>query len=211
PKTPECYIAILSVIKIGAIAGPLFEAFMEDAVRDRINDCHGSLLITDKEMVRRVPEADIPSLETILFAEDIEAAPFRNSGEDLVEWMDGDDGMLIHYTSGSTGKPKGVLHAHRVGAHPYQSGQRVTETKDDEGSWWREISKRQHAEIRARILWNGWTAMTACSSIIPAVRPGNLRVCCMHTESFPISISPANGFWISKMMMSTGAHPIPAG
>ncbi len=39
PKTPECYIAILASIKVGAIAGPLFEAFMEDAVRDRINDC----------------------------------------------------------------------------------------------------------------------------------------------------------------------------
>ena len=135
PKTPECYIAILSVIKIGAIAGPLFEAFMEDAVRDRINDCHGSLLITDKEMVRRVPEADIPSLETILFAEDIEAAPFRNSGEDLVEWMDGDDGMLIHYTSGSTGKPKGVLHAHRVVSHQYQSGKWVLDIKDDDVYW----------------------------------------------------------------------------
>src|SRR5699024_10891193 len=63
PKTPECYIAILSVIKIGAVAGPLFEAFMEDAVRDRVKDCGGTLLITDKNMVKRVPQADIPTLE----------------------------------------------------------------------------------------------------------------------------------------------------
>src|SRR5699024_1038176 len=101
PKTPECYIAILSVIKIGAVAGPLFEAFMEDAVRDRINDCGGTLLITDKEMVHRVPASDIPTLETILFAEDIEAEPFQDSGEEYVEWMNAEDSMLIHYTSGS--------------------------------------------------------------------------------------------------------------
>lgn len=135
PKTPECYIAILSVIKIGAVAGPLFEAFMEDAVRDRINDCGGTLLITDKEMVRRVPQADIPTLETILFAEDIEAEPFFDNGEEYVEWMDPEDSMLIHYTSGSTGKPKGVLHAHRVITHQYQSGKWVLDIKDDDVYW----------------------------------------------------------------------------
>ncbi|SFK90680.1 acetyl-CoA synthetase [Salinicoccus halodurans] len=135
PKTPECYIAILSVIKIGAIAGPLFEAFMEDAVRDRMNDCNASLLITDKDMVERVPKEDIPSLETILFAEDIEAETDGDTVEEYVEWMDPEDGMLIHYTSGSTGKPKGVLHAHRVVSHQYQSGKWVLDIKDDDVYW----------------------------------------------------------------------------
>ncbi len=135
PKTPECYIAILAVIKIGAVAGPLFEAFMEDAVRDRINDCDGSLLITDKEMVDRVPKEDIPSLETILFAEDIEAETFLDTDIDYVEWMDAEDGMLIHYTSGSTGKPKGVLHAHRVVSHQYLSGKWVLDIQDDDVYW----------------------------------------------------------------------------
>ena len=135
PKTPECYIAILSVIKIGAVAGPLFEAFMEDAVRDRVKDCGGTLLITDKNMVKRVPQADIPTLETILFAEDIEAEPFQDTGEEYVEWMDAEDSMLIHYTSGSTGKPKGVLHAHRVITHQYQSGKWVLDIKDDDVYW----------------------------------------------------------------------------
>lgn len=135
PKTPECYISILAVIKIGAIAGPLFEAFMEDAVRDRINDCEGTLLITDKEMASRVPKEDIPSLETILYAEDIEAEPILNNGEEYVEWVDKEDGMLIHYTSGSTGKPKGVLHAHKVLPHQYQSGKWVLDIKDDDIYW----------------------------------------------------------------------------
>lgn len=134
PKTPECYISILAAIKIGAIAGPLFEAFMEDAVRDRINDCRGTLLITNREMVSRVPQNDIPSLETILYAEDIEAAPVENGGEQ-VEWVDLEDGMLIHYTSGSTGKPKGVLHAHRVMTHQYESGKWVLDIRDDDVYW----------------------------------------------------------------------------
>ncbi|MRH42025.1 acetate--CoA ligase [Aquibacillus halophilus] len=136
PKTPECYISILAVIKIGAIAGPLFEAFMEDAVKDRINDCQGTVLITDNELVKRVPKKDIPSLETILFTEEIEATPYDSSRqEDLVEWVDEDDGLIIHYTSGSTGKPKGVLHAHRAVTHHYQSGKWVLDIKEEDVYW----------------------------------------------------------------------------
>lgn len=136
PKTPECYISILAIIKIGAIAGPLFEAFMEEAVKDRINDCKGTVLITDNEMVKRVPQKEIPSLHTILDVEDIENTIIDGKNDcDLVEWVDPEDGMLIHYTSGSTGKPKGVLHAHRVVSHHYVSGKWVLDVKDDDVYW----------------------------------------------------------------------------
>ncbi len=136
PKTAECYIAILSVIKVGAIAGPLFEAFMEDAIKDRINDCTGSLLITDHELVKRVPQADIPSLETILYVEDIAKEDRTgNHGNELVEWVDPEDGLIIHYTSGSTGKPKGVLHAHRSTVHHIVTGKWVLDIHDDDVYW----------------------------------------------------------------------------
>ncbi|WP_156290585.1 acetate--CoA ligase [Oceanobacillus salinisoli] len=135
PKTPECYISILAIIKIGAIAGPLFEAFMREAVKERINDCGGKVLITDKEMVKRVPHEEIPSLETILFAEDIESVPVDAATENIVEWVDPEDGLIIHYTSGSTGKPKGVLHAHRAVVHHYISGKWVLDIKDNDVYW----------------------------------------------------------------------------
>ena len=38
PRTPELYIAILGINRIGAIPVPLFEAFMEQAVQDRLGD-----------------------------------------------------------------------------------------------------------------------------------------------------------------------------
>ncbi|WP_085992142.1 acetate--CoA ligase [Oceanobacillus senegalensis] len=135
PKTPDCYVSILAIIKIGAIAGPLFEAFMQEAVKDRINDCEGTVLITDKEMVNRVPQDEIPSLETILFVEDIESLPVKAVNGDVVEWVDVEDGLIIHYTSGSTGKPKGVLHAHRAVVHHYISGKWVLDIKDDDVYW----------------------------------------------------------------------------
>lgn len=136
PKTPECYISILAIIKIGAIAGPLFEAFMEDAVKDRINDCNGTVLITDHELIKRVPQDDIPSLQTILLVNDIEKLTYLESKEDdLIEWVDLEDGLIIHYTSGSTGKPKGVLHAHRAIIHHYETGNWVLDVKEDDVYW----------------------------------------------------------------------------
>ena len=46
PRSPELYFAVLGVIKTGAIVGPLFEAFMEGAVRDRLTDSGAKVLIT---------------------------------------------------------------------------------------------------------------------------------------------------------------------
>src|SRR5690554_5969150 len=46
PKNPTNYFAILAAIKIGAIAVPLFEGFMTDALHERINDSYGKVLIT---------------------------------------------------------------------------------------------------------------------------------------------------------------------
>lgn len=136
PKNPECYVAILAAIKVGAIAAPLFEAFMEDAVRDRINDCNGTLLITDQVLGKRVPVKDIPSLKTILYVEDIEQENFQPVNNDTyVEWVDWEDGLIIHYTSGSTGKPKGVLHAHRAMQHHIVTGKWVLDIKDDDIYW----------------------------------------------------------------------------
>ncbi|WP_277679438.1 acetate--CoA ligase [Gracilibacillus dipsosauri] len=136
PKTAECYIAILAVIKVGAIAGPLFEAFMEEAVKDRMNDCGGTVLITDQQLVGRVPQKEIPSLHTILIVEDLEKQPLVPvEGDELVEWVDWEDGLIIHYTSGSTGKPKGVLHAHRAVQHHIVTGRWVLDMKDEDVYW----------------------------------------------------------------------------
>ncbi|WP_280769447.1 acetate--CoA ligase [Salipaludibacillus daqingensis] len=136
PKSPECYFAILATIKVGAIAGPLFEAFMEDAVRDRMQDCEAQYLITDENLAKRVPFEDIPSLKYTWEISDLEA-----SGKEYIddpspiEWLEEEDGMLIHYTSGSTGKPKGVLHAQRSISHQYISGKWVLDITDEDVYW----------------------------------------------------------------------------
>lgn len=145
PRSPELYFALLGVIKIGAIVGPLFEAFMEDAVRDRLYDSSAKVLITTPELLERVPVQDLPALETIfLIGENIEEKGqyvdfqkhFQDASAQLdIEWVERTDGLILHYTSGSTGKPKGVLHVHNAMIQHYQSAKWVLDLQEDDIYW----------------------------------------------------------------------------
>ncbi|MCR2822145.1 acetate--CoA ligase [Lederbergia panacisoli] len=145
PKHPECHIAILAAIKLGAVVGPLFEAFMEEAIRDRISDCEGKYLITNEEYLQRVPLQDLPSLETIFLTDEQITTNHAISipkeltqteiDENVIEWVDLEDGLNIHYTSGSTGKPKGIIHAHRAMIQQYTTGRWVLDLKEDDVYW----------------------------------------------------------------------------
>jgi acetyl-CoA synthetase len=146
PKNPDCYIAMMAVVKIGAVAGPLFEAFMEEAIRDRIADCNGRFLITDSDLVKRVPKGDLPTLEKIFVTAEPEQCAIgeislnellrrTKSERNVTEWLDLDDRLNIHYTSGSTGKPKGIIHAHRAMIQQYQTGKWVLDIKEDDVYW----------------------------------------------------------------------------
>ncbi|RLL41717.1 acetate--CoA ligase [Oceanobacillus piezotolerans] len=145
PRSPEFYKAFFGILKIGAVAGPLFEAFMEQAVRDRLQDSEARVLITTPELLERVPQEDLPDLENIIivgdlkdesdkyidFKKEMEAA----SDEFEIEWVDLEDGMLLHYTSGSTGKPKGVYHVHNAMIQHYATGEWVLDLKEDDIYW----------------------------------------------------------------------------
>lgn len=146
PKNPDCYIAMIAAVKVGAVAGPLFEAFMEEAIRDRIADCNGRYIITDAELAKRIPKKDLPSLEKILVTAEPEECKdgaislnerLRNTAyeDSPIEWVDLEDGLNIHYTSGSTGKPKGIVHAHRAMIQQYQTGKWVLDLQEDDVYW----------------------------------------------------------------------------
>ena len=66
PRSPEVYVSMMGTIKIGAITGPLFEAFMDQAVRDRLENSEASVLVTTPSLVERVPYKELAHLETII-------------------------------------------------------------------------------------------------------------------------------------------------
>lgn len=54
PRTPELYFAFLGILKIGAIVGPLFEAFMEKAVTDRLENSEAKVIVTTNSLLGRI-------------------------------------------------------------------------------------------------------------------------------------------------------------
>lgn len=135
PMIPELVITMLACTRIGALHTIVFGGFSAEALRDRINDCNASVLITCDGTYRgskAVPQkgnADkaaeqCPSIKTQVVVRRTGTEVAMKEGrdvwyEDLMakaplyckpEEMDAEDPMFILYTSGSTGKPKGVLH-----------------------------------------------------------------------------------------------------
>lgn len=145
PRSPELYAALLGAVKIGCIVGPLFEAFMEGAVKDRLQDSEAVAIVTTPKLKERVPVADLPALKHVFLvgAKDtlasheinFEAEMSAASDQLEIEWVDREDGILLHYTSGSTGKPKGVLHVHNVMVQQYQTAKWIVDLKQDDVYW----------------------------------------------------------------------------
>ena len=134
PMIPELAIACLACARIGAVHSVVFGGFSSEALKNRITDCDGKMLITANAGVRggkSVPlkqNADAAmegtSIEFCMVVKHTEDVCEMQSGRDYfwheemakassdcpAEEMDAEDPLFILYTSGSTGKPKGVLH-----------------------------------------------------------------------------------------------------
>ncbi|GAX91082.1 acetate--CoA ligase [Effusibacillus lacus] len=145
PRSPELYMSYAGAVKIGAIVGPLFEAFMEAAVKDRLQDAEAVAIVTTPKLKERIPLAELPALKhVILVGSEGELGERELSFEKLmaeasdqleIEWVDREDGLQLHYTSGSTGKPKGVLHVHNAMIQHLQTGKWVLDLKQDDVYW----------------------------------------------------------------------------
>ncbi|MFB9279901.1 acetate--CoA ligase [Cohnella cellulosilytica] len=145
PRTPELYFSLLGTLKVGAVVGPLFEAFMETAVKDRLQDSGAVALVTTPALLSRVPRKELPELKHIFVFGDSVAegdgiidygrAMADASDEAEVTFLDREDGMILHYTSGSTGRPKGVYHVHNAMVQHYHTGRVVLDLREGDVYW----------------------------------------------------------------------------
>lgn len=145
PRTPELYFSLFGALKVGAVVGPLFEAFMETAVRDRLQDSGAVAIVTTPALLSRIPRADLPELKHVIVLGDsvdeslgvidYRAAMASASEEANITFLDREDGLILHYTSGSTGKPKGVYHVQNAMLQHYHTGRVVLDLRDNDVYW----------------------------------------------------------------------------
>ncbi|MCW1928539.1 acetate--CoA ligase [Bhargavaea beijingensis] len=145
PRSPELYFALLGGLKLGTIVGPLFEAFMEGAVFDRLDDSEAKAIITTPDLLGRVPVDRLPKLEKVfLVGENIEETDKivdfnkqlkKASAHFEPVWLGKEDGTVLHYTSGSTGRPKGVLHVQYAMVQQLQTAKWVLDLKETDVYW----------------------------------------------------------------------------
>ncbi len=136
PMIPEAAIAMLSCARLGAIHSVVFGGFAPESLRNRLDDCSSTFIITANEGIRggkkisllaNVKEAlkGYKKIKKNIIVKRTSSKDHFDSGNDI--WyhelianqsnecepieQNSEDPLFILYTSGSTGKPKGVLHS----------------------------------------------------------------------------------------------------
>lgn len=164
PMVPELAVSVLACARIGAVHSVIFAGFSADSIRDRVQDCGATLVITADGGYRRgkmlelkaiVDEGlvECPSIRNVIVVKRGEAHPVDCSmqeGRDLwyheiaptvsadcpVEAMEAEDLLFLLYTSGTTGKPKGIMHTTAgYQVYSYLTSKYVFDLKDDDVYW----------------------------------------------------------------------------
>lgn len=136
PMIPEALIALLAIVRIGAVHSVVFAGFSSTSLRDRILDGDSRIVITTDESKRggKIIETKKIVDDALLNCPDVRnVIVYKRSGNSHVPWvnkrdlwwhdevakygpyispepMQSEDPLFLLYTSGSTGKPKGILH-----------------------------------------------------------------------------------------------------
>jgi len=137
PMVPELAIAMLACARIGAIHSVVFSAFSAEALKNRIQDCAGELVVTADvgfhggkviDLKAKVDQAllECPTVSTVIVFKRGNGQTNMETERDYwwhdeinaqiisvrceAEQLESETPLFILYTSGSTGKPKGVLH-----------------------------------------------------------------------------------------------------
>ena len=147
-RIPELYIAILGGLKADIIMMPMFSAFQEGALEQRLGPSGAKAVLTQRKLIFRVRKTidRLPELKHVIVAEpgDLELQPgevhFDLSVAKPLEHFEAypvteETPSMLHYTSGTTGMPKGALHVHGSLAAQALTTLWVLDVRDDDIYW----------------------------------------------------------------------------
>ena len=148
-KIPELYLGFLGILKIGAIAQPLFSAFGDESLFVRLSDAGTSAVVTQKKHVLKVRKIldRLPHIKHLIIVDHDGASPLKDREVAFslekagpVERLDihpttAETPSVLHYTSGTTGMPKGVKHVHYSLISQVLTAKWVLDLRDDDIYW----------------------------------------------------------------------------
>ena len=148
-KIPELYLGFLGVLKIGAIAQPLFSAFGDESLHVRLDNAKTKVILTQRKHVGKVRKIleKMPYLEHIIIVDHDGKKPLKERESvfslDEAPWIDAfeihpttaESPSVLHYTSGTTGQPKGVKHVHYSLISQYLTTKWVLDLQEDDIYW----------------------------------------------------------------------------
>ena len=148
-KIPELFIGFLGVLKIGAIAQPLFSAFGDESLHVRLDNAETTAILTQRKHVGKVRKLldKTPYLKHIIVVDHDGIKPLkeREIAFDMENYpapkefqlypAKAESPSVLHYTSGTTGQPKGVKHVHYSLISQYLTTKWVLDLQDDDIYW----------------------------------------------------------------------------
>ena len=149
-RVPDLYFAFLGILKLGAVAQPLFSQFMADALEVRLADADTRAVITTGRHLEKVRSvrARLPALAWVILTDVKSGAhPTLVEGEVVMTAEEAppveftpfpaneDTPSLLHYTSGTTGRPKGAQHVHGSVLSQYATTRHVLDLRPDDVYW----------------------------------------------------------------------------
>jgi len=148
-KLPELYLSFIGILKIGAIAQPLFSAFGDESLHVRLENAETTVIITQRKHVSKVRKIKdkLPDLKHVIIVDHEGKKPLRDGEmifslkeETPVEELKifptkAESPSVLHYTSGTTGQPKGVKHVHYSLIGQYLTAKWVLDLKDNDIYW----------------------------------------------------------------------------
>jgi len=148
-RIPELYIGFLGILKIGAIAQPLFSAFGDESLHIRLENAGTKAILTQRKHLAKVRKIKdiLPKLEHVIILDydgkkplQEREIPFSLEDAEPVEELQiyptkAESPSVLHYTSGTTGKPKGVKHVHYSLIAQYITAKWVLDLREDDIYW----------------------------------------------------------------------------
>ncbi|WP_266168880.1 non-ribosomal peptide synthetase [Dyella subtropica] len=108
-RSPEVVVAILGVLKAGGVYVPMETAYPAERLGFMLDDTGARLVVTQHDLLGRLPAAHPPSVcldaDAVAIAAQPQTCPQSGVGPGHAAY--------VIYTSGSTGRPKGVPVEHR--------------------------------------------------------------------------------------------------